>query len=195
MPGANRVTDLAIGGWQMSTVVNWESGLPFTLTYSGCGGNVPNGPCDPNIIQGEHFQTHLGPFKAGSGGVGTRTYVPAYQLPGESIPGAISGVFYSPGLGNFGNVGQNTAFGPRFFGTDMALTKQFSIWETVAGSFRFDAFNVFNHITAGLPCGSGGCTQTVDTASGGTITSAGEGYGQSQDFGPRQLEFSLRLQF
>ena len=95
--------------------------------------------------------------------------------------------FYNPGLDNFGNAGQNTVFGPRFFNADMALAKQVSIWESVAASFRFDAFNVFNHIAAGNPSGN--------VESGGTITSGGQGYGQSQDFGPRQLEFSLRVQF
>ncbi len=39
-----------IGGWQVSPVLNWSSGLPFTLSYSGCSLSIPGGgaPCYPN---------------------------------------------------------------------------------------------------------------------------------------------------
>jgi Carboxypeptidase regulatory-like domain/TonB dependent receptor-like, beta-barrel len=177
--GANRVEDLAIGGWQLSTVLNWASGLPYTLSYNECGSNVPNGPCDPSILQGEHLKTHLSSFIPTSGGVGDRTFFTPSPLG--------QGVFYNPGLGNFGNAGQNTYFGPRFFNEDMSLTKDFAIWESVAAKFRFDAFNAFNHIAAGNPNGN------VET--GGTINGAAQGYGTGSGIGPRQLEFSMRLQF
>ena len=62
--------------------------------------------------------------------------------------------FVNPGLDNFGNSGLNTYRGPRFFSDDMAVTKAFSVWESVAVKFRMDAFNVFNHITAGNPGGN-----------------------------------------
>ncbi len=180
-PGANRVTDLAIGGWQLSTVMNWASGLPYSVSYSEYSANIPNGPQDPSIIQGEHLKQHLSAFTPTTGGVGVRTFFTPTPLGSSGSP------FYNPGLDNFGNAGQNTYFGPRYFGTDMALTKQFTIWEKVAGSFRFDAFNFFNHIAAGNPNGN--------VESGGTITGGAQGYGESQDFGPRQLEFSLRVQY
>ncbi len=176
LSGANGLTDAFVGGWQLSDTTNWASGLPWTLSYNECGANVPNGPCDPSIVQGEHLKIHLTAFNPQTA---SRTFFTTETLG--------SGVFYNPGLDNFGNVGQNTYFGPRFFGTDMAITKQFSIWEKVSGKFRMDAFNIFNHIAAGNPNGS--------VESGGTITAGGQGYGQSFDFGPRQLDFSLRLQY
>jgi hypothetical protein len=188
LSGAHGVTDVLVGGWQLSDATNWAGGLPFTLTYNECGSAVINGPCDPSFAPGAHFKTHLSAFTPTSGGVGTRTYYQAYQLPCGSANGGITGVFTCPGLDNFGNAGQNTVLGPRFFGTDMAITKQFPLWkERVSGRFRMDAFNVFNHIASGNPSGN--------VESTGTITSGGQGYGQSQDFGPRQLEFSLRVEF
>jgi hypothetical protein len=57
----------------------------------------------------------------------------------------------------------------------------------VAVKFRMDAFNAFNHITAGNPGGS------IET--GGQIGGEGGGCGQGNDCGPRQLEFSLHVQF
>ena len=188
LANAHGVTNVLVSGWQLSDVTNWAGGLPFQITYSECGSAVINGPCDPDIVPGGHFKTHLSAFTPTSGGVGVRTFYQAYQLPCGSANGGITGVFACPGLGNFGNVGQNTGTGPRFFGTDMAITKAFPIWrERVSGKFRMDAFNVFNHIASGNPSGN------IETT--GTITSGGQGYGQSQDFGPRQLEFSLRVEF
>ncbi len=183
LTAANRTEDLIVGGWQLSDVTNWAGGLPFTLTYDECSANLPQTSiCDPSLVQGEHLKMHLSAFTPTTGGVGQRTLFTAQKLGTSGSP------FYNPGLDNFGNVGQNTVRGPRFFGTDMAISKQFSIWEKVSGTFRFDAFNVFNHIAAGNP-GSG------SVESGGVIGSAGQGYGQSQDFGPRQLEFSGRVEF
>ena len=199
--GVNHATDLIIGGWQLSSVVNWSGGLPFTVTYAESGVNIPNGPTDPSQIQGERMATHLSSFQPKSNGVGTRTYF-TQQIPCAAAGctagaagnitnpvdvAAGTGVFVNPGLDTFGNTGTNTYSGPRFFSTDMGITKAFTIWETVQGKFRMDAFNVFNHIASGNP--------GTDIESTGTVTAGGQGYGQSQDFGPRQLEFSLRVQF
>ncbi|HTW78631.1 MAG TPA: TonB-dependent receptor [Terracidiphilus sp.] len=185
MPNANHIADLLVGGWQLSPVVNWASGLPFTVSYNECGANLPQTSiCDPSILKGQHLHMHLSAFQPSSNplaGTGTRTFFTAAALGSSGSP------FYNPGLDNFGNAGQNTYFGPRYFGTDMALTKEFTIWEKVAGSFRFDAFNVFNHIAAGNPNGN--------VENGGGIGSGAQGYGQSFDFGPRQLDFSLRLRY
>jgi hypothetical protein len=183
--GANRATDLIIGGWQMSDVMNWAGGLPYSLTYEECGKNVPNGPCGPSIVQGDHFHTQLGSVQPQSNGTIQRKFYNASVLPGGTKTS--SGPFVNPGLDNFGNIGRNTVRGPRFFGDDMALSKSFVIREKVSGKFRIDAYNVFNHIPAGNPGG--------DVEQAGTITSGPQGYGQSQDFGPRQLEFSARFEF
>jgi hypothetical protein len=193
--GAHGVTNVLVGGWQLSDVTNWAGGLPFTLTYGECGSAVNNGPCDPSIVPGAHFKTHLTAFLPNPAtGVGTRSFYQPYVLPcSASGDVGTAGVFTCPGVDTFGNVGQNTATGPRFFGTDMAITKQFPLWrERVSGKFRMDAFNVFNHIASGNPSGS---LEGTTLTSVGTITSGGQGYGQSQDFGPRQLEFSLRVEF
>lgn len=174
---ANRVVDLLIGGYQISEVTTWAGGLPFTLNYNECSSNVTSGPCDPS--QTHKMSTSLTKFVPGSNGTGNRTYYPAHSLG--------DGTFVNPGLDNFGNSGINTYRGPRFFSTDMNLVKTFNIWENVSTVFRMDAFNVFNHITAGNP---GGNIESI-----GTISGEGGGCGVGNDCGPRQLEFSLRVQF
>jgi len=94
---------------------------------------------------------------------------------------ASTGVFKNPGLDTIGNVGRNTYFGPSFFNADLSIAKTVTIHENIATKFRMDAFNGFNHINPGNPGGN--------IESDGTITGAAPGAL------PRQLEFSLRVQF
>jgi outer membrane receptor protein involved in Fe transport len=177
MPDANHATDLLVGGWQISDVSQWSGGLPFTLGYNECGSNINDGPCDPS--QSKKMATALTSYVPNGSGTGSRSYYPAHSLG--------DGTFINPGLDTFGNSGINTYRGPRFFATDMALTKAFNVWENVAVKFRMDAFNAFNHITAGNP---GGNIESI-----GSIGGEGGGCGQGNDCGPRQLEFSLHVAF
>jgi hypothetical protein len=183
MPGANHATDLLVGGWQISDVSNWSGGLPYTLSYNESGSNINDGPGDPS--QSKKMSTSLTAFVPSSSGAGgSRTM---FNSPGQTPHSLGDGTFVNPGLDTFGNSGINTYRGPRFFSDDMALTKAFTIWEKVAVNFRMDAFNVFNHITAGNPNGN--------IENGGSIGGEGGGCGSGNDCGPRQLEFSLHLQF
>jgi hypothetical protein len=182
--GANRVTDLLIGGYEFGTVLDWAGGLPFSLSYNECGSNVPNSPnpatsggCTPNASG--RLPTNLTSFQANSNGTGSRTFYQAHSLG--------DGLFSNPGLDHYGNIGLNSYLGPSFFSSDMNVTKSFTIWESVVTKFRMDAFNVFNHINAGNPSGN--------IESVGTISGEGGGCGAGNDCGPRQLEFSLRVQF
>jgi hypothetical protein len=203
---ANHLTDDIIGGFQLSFVTNWSGGLPYTASFNECGSNVPDTPnpatssgCAPNVTG--HMKTSLTSFVPKSNGTGTRSFYDQ-QIPCADVgctPGAAgnitdpvdvaagTGIFTDPGLDNYGNGGLNTYRGPRFFSTDMAITKAFAIHENIAAKFRMDAFNAFNHITAGNPGG--------DVETPGTINSEGGGCGPGNDCGPRQLEFSLRVQF
>ena len=165
-----------VGGWQLSPILTWSSGLPFTLSYSGCSSVIPSdAPCYPNG-KASTLKTNLGGYDP----VNHRRLF----YTGASVPltqAAFSG-FTAPGLNQIGTVGRNTAFGPTFFNTDLALQKNFPIWETVVGQFRMDAFNVFNHINPGNP--------------GGAIDS-GPQYitGQAGGAAARLLQFSLRVNF
>jgi hypothetical protein len=124
------------------------------------------------------MSTSLTGFTPGSNGVGTRTFYQAHSLG--------DGTFINPGLDHFGNAGQNTYRGPTFFTSDLAFTKAFAIWESVAMKFRMDAYNAFNHINAGNPGGNIESTGTISGEANGCVGSS---------CGPRQLEFSLRFQF
>ena len=193
--GVNHATDLLVGGWQLSTVLDWAGGLPFGLGFSSFGPNQnctynvgqSAAPCRPNT--NGHMQTHLSSpiYHASDATHGTITKT--YWSP-QSTSG---GLFTFPGLDIIGNGGNNNYFGPSFFNDDVALSKEFSIHESFGVKFRFDAFNAFNHISSGNPSstdifGSG----PIDQNSG----NGGNGYGgMANGAQPRQLEFSLRVQF
>lgn len=194
---ANKATDLLIGGYQLSTTLNWASGLPWSVGYdqfnvSGvgnpedCNHNVggTSAPCRPNATG--HMATKLTKFDPVSQ---TRSFFNAQPRTG--------GVFSFPGLDVIGNAGANTYWGPSFFSEDAAISKTFNIWENVTTVFRMDAFNVFNHITAGNP-NNGDVFVSTGTATGqaaNNINGEAAGCFPGGDCGPRQLEFSLRVQF
>ena len=181
-PNANRAEDLIIGGFQLSSSLNWASGLPYTLNYGEAGTNIPgSAPSYPSYAGTGTMKTHLTSFNASSR---TRQYYGQQTTNLITDPG--NGVFKDPGLDTIGNVGRNTYFGPSFFSDDMGITKAFSIWEHVETKFRMDAFNVWNHINPGNPGGNIESVGTIGGEAGGCVGNA---------CGPRQLEFSLRVQF
>ena len=173
-PNANKVEDLLIGGFQLSGVVNWSSGLPFSLSVGNCGDNIPtnSAPCYANAAPGTKLHTSLSGWDVAHH---QRTF-----FTGDPTGGTDS-TWTNPGLDNIGNVERNSYWGPSFFNTDLGLTKAFNVWESVNIKFRADAFNAFNHINPGGPNGS--------------VNSDGNINGEAPGPGPRQLEFSLHAQF
>lgn len=187
----NTVTDEIIGGFQLSYVLNWSGGLPFSVNFSNFGGNQDcnhntggsAAPCRPNASG--KLKTHLSSPIFGSNGEITRTFWAPQSTTG--------GVFSFPGLDVIGNAGANNYRGPSFFNTDLALTKAFTIHESIVTKFRMDAFNAFNHIQAANP-GNGDIFGNGEINGGAGAGGLGFG-GMAPGPGPRQLEFSLHVQF
>ena len=189
---APKSLDLLVGGWQLAGVLNWSSGLPWTIGFdqfniSGvgnpedCSHNVgaSNAPCRPNASG--KMPTKLSSFDPTSR---TRSFFDAQPRTG--------GIFSFPGLDVVGNAGANTYTGPSFFNTDMAISKVFSIWESVAVKFRMDAFNVFNVINAGQPSTTTDVFVSTSTPTGNPANNINS---EAPGASPRQLMFSLRVQF
>lgn len=174
LAGANKTEDLIIGGFQLSYVLNWSSGLPFTLSTNYCGNDVPgSAPCYANAAPGVKLHTSLGGWNPGQ--------YRSYYTPDPNAGLAGDTQWTDPGLDNIGNVERNSYFGPSFFNTDMAITKAFDVWNNIDIKFRMDAYNAFNHINPANPSGN--------------IDNGGNIYGEAPGPGPRQLEFSLHAQF
>jgi outer membrane receptor protein involved in Fe transport len=164
MTDSGRIMDFLIGGWQINSNTNFSSGLPFTPGLKSCTPSSDSGPCRPDVI--------------GHVADGTRSGSPRdlgywFQTTDGVVidsAGASAGPWAQPALDTFGNVGTNTFRGPRFFDTNAALFKNFSITERVKFQLQFQFFNIFNHVSLGNP-------QTcVDCDNAGSINNASVGY-------------------
>ena len=164
-----------IGGWQLSPVLTYSSGLPFSLSYGTCGDVIPGGvPCQVN---GNPHAFH--PNISGYPGHNLQFFSKNdYPLTGSGA------LFTKPGLDQIGTVGRNSVYGPHLFNTDLAVQKNFPIREKATVQFRTDFYNVFNYINWGTPSGN--------LEADGSISNGPFPDGSSH---PRQLQFSLRVQF
>jgi len=125
-----RTIDLLLGGWQLNSITNWMSGLPFTPFLGHCTVNA--GPCRPDRVGDPNLDkpSSDGWFVAGIG-------------PGTP--------WAQPPLGRHGNAGRNSLWGPSFFQTDLSMIKNFRITESTTLAFRAEGFNIFNNVNLGQP--------------------------------------------
>jgi len=182
-----------IGGWEYSSTVFWQSGLPFSLSYSACGSSIPgSAPCQPNGNVNNLNKNVQGIPGVGSGVHQFNAVISAADLTaGNNLcnSASVTGGFTCPGLDQIGNIKRNTSFGPNFFNSDMSIFKNVSIYERVTAQFRMDAFNALNHINYSTPNGA------IDSTSSGSITGGPYPAGTGGTTNPRQLQFTLHLQF
>jgi Carboxypeptidase regulatory-like domain/TonB dependent receptor len=173
---ASGITGSVLAGWPLSGVATWESGLPFSPSYSSCGVDRDTGPCRPDLVGAVHITGSRNGYFTATDGV---------PLEPNGMPGDTIGPWQRPATGTFGNAGRNSLRGPSFFQTDVSVAKAIKLKETVSLQFRADIFNLFNIVNLDLP-------QTcVDCQTGGMIFNTAFAGTALQ----RQMMFSLRLQF
>ena len=189
---ANRLTDLLIGGWQLTTTTNWSGGLPWTPSYGECGQDADAGPCRPDIGRGSfNVGVHRDPA---TGIVSYFTPIAPLAITGGTSPDfcldprPVGNGFARPQCGTIGSIGRNPFRGPRMFLSDLSVSKSFRITERMRGQFRMDAFNIFNHPVMGFNSQQGNtCIDCSGDA--GRITDI------QGDTAMRQLQFGLRFTF
>ncbi len=149
LPGA---LDQVAGGWRVSTLFQWHSGVPFTP-----------------VIQGSTLGVALDPGLSSSLSNGSTLYPDLVGNPKVSHPTNANwfnpAAFANPQPGTFGDAGRNTLVGPGFSNVDFSLAKEFSVREWVKLEIRADMFNVFNHINWANPDANVGigCSLSLST--------------------------------
>ena len=166
----NRYADLALGGWQISGVMTYYSGFPFSPT-------LENYPGKPN--QGPNNRPNLGTGSPYAGAIGGRQQ----WFVGCPDAACSSGPYSLPAANSFGTYPFNTLIGPQFIQQDITLAKTFRVTERIGIILRADAFNSFNHTNLGLPNGD------VQSATVGQITSLAPGGSM------RKMQFSGTIKF
>lgn len=128
-------TGRVLGGWQVSGIASYYTGLPFTVTSStydtaGIGfipaivaGGRPRLLCDPNAnaphTVDQWFNAACFAKQTAAGATGIQ------NVPGDASRGAVDG--------------------PPTARVDFTLAKYFRLGESTSIQFRAEAFNVFNH--------------------------------------------------
>jgi len=153
-----------IEGWQTSWIVNLQSGAPLTIN----GQSMLYGLGTPDQVRPFDFKGAQGAsWPAGAnagnyfGNVFTKVPDPQCGAIDASLRSFCTLQAIADKSGNIilqnaqpgtrGNVGLNTIEGAGVWTADMALTKSFKIRETLRGTVRVDARNIFNHPTPGAP--------------------------------------------
>ena len=122
-----------LGGWQASGIVTYQTGLPFTPTYSGYDpaglgllGPSPSGG-RPNVIAGQDANA------------GPRTFqqwfnTAAFQSSNPTSAPAVPG-----------NAGRSVIEGPPTFRVDFSMAKNIRFNESMRLQLKAEAFNILNH--------------------------------------------------
>jgi hypothetical protein len=128
----NGVANAILGAWQVGGIFTWQSGLPQNITIGGL---------DNSLTQ----STYDRPNATGAGS----------SLDNPSPAGWYNrGAFFQAPVGQFGNVGRNTATSPGIFAINAEVHKNFRIHENHQLQFRAEAFNALNHPNWGGPNGN-----------------------------------------
>jgi len=162
---ANKV----IGGWDLSFILQAQSGYPFSVysatDFSNTGSFAP---------RPDRLCNGTGPGKLAEWfNLNCFSTVALQQALANGTP-------------RFGNSGRNILTGPRLFDLDASLSKRFSIGERVKVEFRGEFFNLVNHPNFALP------NSFIGSASAGVISNTvplgATGYN-------REIQLGMKFQF
>jgi hypothetical protein len=124
----NPVANALAGGWQISSIVTYQTGFPITMQYGRDQSNTGAGFDRPNAT-----------------GISPKRDNPTTEQFFNTL------AFELQPFGSYGNVGRNTLIGPGIFRLDASMLKNFNFTESTYLQFRFEAFNATNHPNWGNP--------------------------------------------
>jgi hypothetical protein len=181
----NPVANAVVGGWQVGGIFTLQSGVPQNITIGGGDNSLTQSGYDRPIATGVSSSI-ANPSPAGW-----------YNRA----------AFVEAPVGQFGNVGRNTAVAPGIFAINAEVHKNFRMpyREGHQVQFRAEAFNVLNHPNWGGPSGNilqgapyPGAPANAPHQGFGTInTLAGLSFGQTgtPSIPMRQLQLGLKYTF
>jgi predicted heme/steroid binding protein len=179
----------ALGGWQISGITQFQTGLPCSVAaandYAGVG-------LDSNFgcgVNGQYWVVNGDPKIIG-------TFGPSGQWFATTNPDG-SPIFTAPTPGTFNTQRvRNLIYQPGYQNWNMGLFKTIPVNERLRFQFRAEAYNVWNHPNW---CGNSGCSGTTNIGLNptnaqtfGKVLSKGSG---TSGQGERNLQLSLRLEF
>ena len=175
---ANRLLDLAIGGWRFNDVMIIQNGGPLAITQTNFNSSYGNSTQRPTMLAPQSL--------CGSGRPQDRlnNYFNATALD-------ITAPFA------YGNQPRaSNCYGPGYLNSDLSLNKDFRVTERVHAEFRAEALNAFNTPQFATPSLSIG-SASVNSTTGAVTRSYNAGAGQlTGTLGfPRLVQLGGRLTF
>jgi hypothetical protein len=128
------LTHSLLGGWSISGITLFQTGQPFSVTYGNDNAGVANGDGLGSFLDLVPGQDPHGTPPPPSPGAPPRPLL--FNPSAFAVPRALT----------FGNSGRNFLNFPFRTNFDMGFFKSFHIQESKAFEFRFEAFNIFNHL-------------------------------------------------
>jgi hypothetical protein len=168
--GMSSFGNAILGGWSLSGLFHWSSGLPFSI--------FPGGGWSTNYnLTGEAIEV------SSPGPVGVHINAQGLPTMFKDSQAAIA-AFRHPYPGESGQ--RNELRGPGYFGIDAGLAKDWQVREGQTVSFSWEAFNVTNAVRFDAALASNSFDLTSSTTFGvynSTLTQ------------PRVMQFMLRYSF
>ncbi|WP_222705559.1 TonB-dependent receptor [Terriglobus albidus] len=145
--GNNRYIKTAANGWQVSPIIRFRSGAPFTVT-NGTDTNLDGTNNDrPNIVGNPYLEAHRSRNDVINAWFNTAAFV-------------------APTTATEGTTGRNTLDGPGSKSVDVAFFRNFALWEKSTLQFRGEFTNVLNNVNLSNP------NATLNSPNYGKITGA-----------------------
>jgi len=134
-----------VEGFQLSGIVQWQTGNPFNVfnpvsAFNGLNGGAAT--LRPNVVA---------PIVIHKGFVGTNpnvTWIVSKLCPSS---GPVAGCAFVNTTAGFGNMGRNSITGPGFADVDFSLEKNTKMTERLSVQLRADIFDIFNHPSFSRP--------------------------------------------
>lgn len=169
---SNAVTNALVGGWEVSGISTYATGLPFSMNFAvpsnyigWAGGRANRIPGIPLYIKGKGHDIN------------------------DGVPWVNPAAFGPPLPWTYGTSGRNMLYGPGLWNWDMSALKTIPVaTERVKATFRADFFDVFNHFN------TAGADATVASTQYGGLARPTSGmiFGGS---GNRVIQLGLRVSF
>ena len=185
-PNMNKYVDLVVGGWQVSSIFTYQSGLPFGISgyeidpYANGGYLLDRTRFAPGQTNPYHTQAnpngYVQAFKPCVGSRDPNTGQVTLQAYSKTAGCSAANFIQIGSYGVVPNVEYTGIRLQRYVNVDANISKNFPIYDRLTAQLRLDAFNAANHVTQ---FSSGYVTSASDanfgtyqmgTAAGGNIS-------------------------
>jgi Carboxypeptidase regulatory-like domain/TonB dependent receptor len=190
---SNRLAEIFVGDWRLSVSAIVQSGTDLsgfgiapttTVDWAGDGNGLQQ---RPNLVGNPYCQP-----KGRSCWLNPSSYAPPSGVPTYYLTPATLGT-----AAPFGNLGNNSLFGPGSIIVNTALSRLFQIRENQQLEFRWEVFNLPNHANLYPPSGVGAGLPSVFPTFGQPTPVSVTGLGALAQTvnDPRIMQFALKYIF